>query len=125
MCSTPTGLGPPPTPTPWRTSCGPPSRPIDYCLTHAGTCVEAAARYQTGYLVHQNIQRWQLETGEVDSTLLAGHGVGYEDMAQWGPEYKLLLADHLIRHAVALTTIINANYINAIYHGPSLVWPGP
>ena len=30
-----------------------------YCLTHAGTCVQAAARYQTGYLVHQNIQRWQ------------------------------------------------------------------
>jgi len=96
-----------------------------YCLTHAGTCVQAAARYQTGYLVHQNIQRWQLESAEVDSTLLAGHGVGYEDEAQWQPEYKLLLADHLISHAVALTRIINPNYINAIYHGPSLIWPGP
>jgi ABC-type nitrate/sulfonate/bicarbonate transport system substrate-binding protein len=96
-----------------------------YCLTHAGACVQAAARYQTGYLVHLNIQRWQLETGEVDSTLLSGHGVGYEDVAQWEPEYKLLLADHLISHAVALTKVINANYINAIYHGGSLIWPGP
>jgi NitT/TauT family transport system substrate-binding protein len=96
-----------------------------YCLTHAATCVHAAARYQTGYLVHQNIQRWQLESGEVDNTLLAGHGVGYEDAAQWQPEYKLLLADHLISHAVALTTVINPNYINAIYHGPNLIWPGP
>ncbi len=34
-----------------------------YCLSHAGTCVQDAARYQTGYLVHQNIQRWQVETG--------------------------------------------------------------
>jgi ABC-type nitrate/sulfonate/bicarbonate transport system substrate-binding protein len=96
-----------------------------YCLSHAGTCVQEAARYQTGYLVHQNIQRWQVETGEVNGTLLAGHGVGYEDQAQWEPEYKLLVADHLISHAVVLAKIINPTYLNAIYHGPALIWPGP
>ena len=96
-----------------------------YCLSHVGTCVQEAARYQAGYQVHQNIQRWQLETGEVDGTLLPGHGVGYEDQAQWEPEYKILLADHLIKHPVSLATIINPAYITAIYHGPSLIWPGP
>jgi putative hydroxymethylpyrimidine transport system substrate-binding protein len=97
----------------------------DYCLAHASTCVKEAAHYQTGYLVQQNIQRWHVESGEVNSTLLAGHGVGYEDRAQWEPEYKLLLADHLIRHPVALPQIINPTYINAIYNGHSLIWPGP
>jgi ABC-type nitrate/sulfonate/bicarbonate transport system substrate-binding protein len=96
-----------------------------YCLSHVSTCVQDAARYQTGYPVHQNIQRWQLETGEVNGTLLPGHGVGYEDQAQWEPEYKILLADHLIKHPVSLATIINGTYIAAIYHGPSLIWPGP
>ena len=96
-----------------------------YCLSHVGTCVQEAARYQAGYPVHQNVQRWQLETGEVDGTLLPGHGVGYEDHAQWEPEYKILLADHLIKHPVSLATIINPAYITAIYHGPSLIWPGP
>jgi ABC-type nitrate/sulfonate/bicarbonate transport system substrate-binding protein len=96
-----------------------------YCLSHAATCVNDAARYQIGYPVHQNIQRWQVETGEVDSTLLPGHGVGYEDQSQWEPEYKLLLADHLIKHPVVLTSIINPSYVDAIYHGRSLIWPGP
>ena len=96
-----------------------------YCLSHASTCVDDAAHYQTGYLVGQNIQRWHVESGEVNSTLLAGHGVGYEDQAQWEPEYKLLLADHLISHPVNLASIINATYVDAIYHGRSLIWPGP
>jgi ABC-type nitrate/sulfonate/bicarbonate transport system substrate-binding protein len=96
-----------------------------YCLSHATTCVNDAAHYQIGYLVHQNVQRWQVESGEVNGTLLPGHGVGYEDQAQWEPEYKLLLADHLIKHPVALGTIINPTYVDAIYHGRSLIWPGP
>ena len=73
----------------------------------------------------QNVQRWQVESGEVDKTLLAGHGVGYEDQAQWEPEYRLLLADHLIKHPVQLSGIINATYVDAIYDGASLIWPGP
>jgi putative hydroxymethylpyrimidine transport system substrate-binding protein len=96
-----------------------------YCLSHASACVKEAARYQTGYLVHQNIQRWQVESGAVDKTLLAGHGVGYEDQAQWEPEYNLLLADHLIPHPVQLTAIINSTYVDAIYDGAALIWPGP
>lgn len=97
----------------------------NYCDSHTSSCVKDAAHYQTGYLVHQNIQRWHIESGEVNSTLLAGHGVGYEDRAQWEPEYRLLLADHLIPHPVNLAKIINPTYVDAIYHGRSLIWPGP
>jgi ABC-type nitrate/sulfonate/bicarbonate transport system substrate-binding protein len=96
-----------------------------YCLSHATQCVDNAAKYQTGYPVQQNVQRWQVETGEVNKTLLAGHGVGYEDQAQWQPEYHLLLADHLIKRPVQLAGIINATYVKAIYDGSALIWPGP
>jgi ABC-type nitrate/sulfonate/bicarbonate transport system substrate-binding protein len=96
-----------------------------YCLSHAAACVNEAARYQTGYLVQQNVQRWQVESGEVDKTLLTGHGVGYEDQAQWEPEYRLLLGDRLIPHPVQLSGIIDATYVDAIYHGAALIWPGP
>jgi ABC-type nitrate/sulfonate/bicarbonate transport system substrate-binding protein len=96
-----------------------------YCVAHATQCVKYAAGYQVEYPVHQNVQRWQVETSEVTTTLLAGHGVGYEDTAQWEPEYKLLLSDKLIPHPVNLGGIINPSYVDAIYHGRSLIWPGP
>ncbi|HXW78548.1 MAG TPA: ABC transporter substrate-binding protein [Acidimicrobiales bacterium] len=96
-----------------------------YCLSHATACVKDAARYQTGYPVQQNVQRWRVETSEVNGTLLAGHGVGYEDQAQWEPEYHLLLADHLIKRPVQLAGIINPTYVDAIYNGSALIWPGP
>jgi NitT/TauT family transport system substrate-binding protein len=98
---------------------------FQYCIANASTCVNDAAKYETGYLVHQNVQRWLVETGEVDATLLPGHGVGYEDTAQWQPEYKLLLRYKLIKGTVDLADIINPTYANAIYHGRSLIWPGP
>ena len=96
-----------------------------YCLSHARTCVDEAASYQTGYLVGQNVQRWGVESAEVDSTLLPGHGVGYEDLSQWQPEYALLRQYKLIKRPVALAGVIDPGYVDAIYHGPSLVWPGP
>jgi NitT/TauT family transport system substrate-binding protein len=96
-----------------------------YCVPHAKTCVEDAAKYQTDYPVQQNIQRWQVESGLVDHTLLAGRGVGYEDTAQWEPDYKLLRAYHLIDKSVDLATIIDPSYVGTIYHGASLIWPGP
>jgi ABC-type nitrate/sulfonate/bicarbonate transport system substrate-binding protein len=96
-----------------------------YCLSHTLTCVEDAAKYQAGYEVHQNLQRWRVESGDVDSTLLSGHGVGYEEKGEWQPEYKLLLEYNLIKRRVDPNSIINAMYVDAIYHGSSLIWPGP
>jgi NitT/TauT family transport system substrate-binding protein len=95
-----------------------------YCLAHASACVNDAALYQVGYDVEQNVQRWEIESGEVDTTLLPGHGLGYEDQAQWQPEYKLLLTYNLIPHRVDLAGIINSTYVDAIYRGSSLTWPG-
>jgi ABC-type nitrate/sulfonate/bicarbonate transport system substrate-binding protein len=96
-----------------------------YCRSHAAKCVEDAAKYEVGYPVRQNIQRWQIESGIVLSTLLPGHGVGYEDLAQWQPEYQLLRQFHLVSRSVNLAAIIDPAYVAAIYHGRSLIWPGP
>ncbi len=96
-----------------------------YCLSHATACVEDAAKYETGYPVHENVQCWSVESAEVDSTLIAGHGVGYEDTAQWQPEYQLLLSHHLIDRRIDLANIIDPTYVDAIYHGRTLIWPGP
>jgi|SRR5579875_569732 len=98
-------------------------RAFGYCLSHAETCVKFAAKYQPGYNVRQNVQRWKIESGLVERTLVAGHGVGYEDLAQWEPEYQLLQHFHLVHKAVDLGAIIDARYVDAIYRGRSLVWP--
>jgi NitT/TauT family transport system substrate-binding protein len=96
-----------------------------FCLTQAATCVRDAAKYQVGYNVHQNLQRWRVESSLVTKTLLPGHGVGYEDAAQWEPDYRLLRQFHFIERSVDLSSIIDPRYVDAIYHGRKLVWPGP
>jgi len=96
-----------------------------YCLTNAVTCVDDAAKLQAGYDVHQNVQRWQIESGFVQDTLVPGHGLGYQALAQYTPEYKLLLQYHLVKSGVDLSAIFDPSYVDAIYKGSSLVWPGP
>ena len=96
-----------------------------WCRSHVTTCVRDAARYQVGYSLGQNAQRWRIESGEVMATLIPGHGVGFESQPQWQPEYKLLLADHLIAHPVALASIMTPVYVESIYRGRALLWPGP
>ncbi|MGH9105382.1 MAG: ABC transporter substrate-binding protein [Acidimicrobiales bacterium] len=96
-----------------------------YCRAHAKSCVEEAAKYQAGYQVRQNTQRWEVESGIVEDTLLPGHGVGYEGVAQWEPDYHLLLKYHLIKAHVDLADIVDGHYVKAIYSGRRLIWPGP
>lgn len=94
-----------------------------YCRSHAQACVEDAAKHEAGYDVHQNVQRWEIESGDVMTTLLPGHGLGYEDLAQWQPEYQLLKSYKLIKGTVDLGSIINPNYVEAIYRGRKVLWP--
>lgn len=96
-----------------------------YCQAHAKSCVDFATKYEISYPVNLNLQRWRVESSEVLSTLLPGHGVGYEDKAQWQPDYSLLRRYKLISHPVALGSIINPTYVDAIYHGRTLIWPAP
>jgi ABC-type nitrate/sulfonate/bicarbonate transport system substrate-binding protein len=96
---------------------------FNYCRSHALACVRDAARYEPGYDVHQNVQRWQVESSLVERSLLPGHGVGYEDLAQWEPEYQLLRRFHLIDKPVDIASVIDPRYVDAIYHGRSLIWP--
>ncbi|HTW06320.1 MAG TPA: ABC transporter substrate-binding protein [Acidimicrobiales bacterium] len=97
---------------------------FNYCLTHAEQCVEEAAKLEPGYDVHQNVQRWRIESGYVERTLPAGHGVGYEDLAQYTPAYQLLLKYDLVKPPVDLPALFDPDYVDAIYKGNKLVWPG-
>jgi NitT/TauT family transport system substrate-binding protein len=96
---------------------------FDFCLSHAATCVGDAAKYEAGYNVHQNIQRWKIESAIVEKSLLPRHGVGYEDQAQWAPGYQLLRRFHFIKGTVDIGHLINPSYVNAIYRGRTLIWP--
>jgi ABC-type nitrate/sulfonate/bicarbonate transport system substrate-binding protein len=98
-------------------------RAFSYCVAHAVRCVDAAAKYQPGYDVHQNVQRWTVESTIVERALLPGHGVGFEDTAQWEPDYQLLRRFHLLRGSVSLAAIIDPRYVDAIYRARTLIWP--
>jgi hypothetical protein len=37
----------------------------------------------------------------------------------------LLLEYNLVKRRVDPNSIINATYVDTIYHGSSLIWPGP
>ncbi|HET9061637.1 MAG TPA: ABC transporter substrate-binding protein [Acidimicrobiales bacterium] len=98
---------------------------FSYCQKHATLCVGFAAKYQLDYPIKFNVQRWGVESHEVISTLPAGHGVGFEDQAQWQPEYNLLNRYKLVHKKVAIASVIDPSYVDAIYRGSKLIWPAP
>lgn len=72
------------------------------------------------YDIKASTLRWQAESKLVTSTLLAGHGVGWETTAQWTPELGYLQQFKLISKPVDLTTLIDNSYNQAIYNGTVL-----
>jgi hypothetical protein len=61
-----------------------------------------------------------VESKLVRSTLLAGHGIGWETTAQWQPELGYLDQFKLIRKPVDLAPLIDNSYKQAIYSGTLL-----
>jgi putative hydroxymethylpyrimidine transport system substrate-binding protein len=96
-----------------------------HCLGAAQVCAEDSAKLSPGYDVAQNVQRWGIESGLVNHSLLPGQGVGAQSVAQWQPEATLLLQDHLIKAKPELAALIDTQYVTAIYHGSRLIWPAP
>ena len=98
---------------------------FDTCTAAPAPCIAAAAALQSGYDRHQNTQEWQLQSQEIRSSLLPGKGIGAESVAQWTPEAKLLVADHLVTGEPAIASILAPRYVAAIETGRTLRWPGP
>jgi NitT/TauT family transport system substrate-binding protein len=95
------------------------------CVAHPSPCVAAAAKLQSGYDVHQNLQEWSLQSKEVLDSRLAGRGLGAESVAQWTPEADLLTQYHLVKKRPDIAALIDPSYVAAIERGATLVWPGP
>jgi len=95
------------------------------CVANPSPCVSAAARLQPGYDVKQNTEEWRLQSGEVTSSLLPGAGVGAESVAQWQPEAHLLERSGLVAQAPDIASLIDTRYLQAIYHGGTLIGPAP
>jgi ABC-type nitrate/sulfonate/bicarbonate transport system substrate-binding protein len=95
------------------------------CVAHPSPCVVAAAKLQSGYDVHQNLQEWTLQSKEVLTSLLPGHGLGAESVAQWTPEADLLTTYHLVAKRPDITTLIDPSFVASIERGRTVSWPGP
>ncbi len=93
------------------------------CVAHPAPCIAAAAAHQSGYDRHQNTEEWQVQSREVLGSLLPGRGIGAESVAQWTPEAKLLLADHLVTGTADLPSLIDPAYVHAVERGTQVTWP--
>lgn len=95
-----------------------------YTDAHLQSSVEYAARLAgNGYDVAANTRQWRTESKLVRETLPAGHGIGWQTVAQWQPEYRTLQQFHLVRKPVALASLVDNRYVAAIDTGSALRWP--
>jgi ABC-type nitrate/sulfonate/bicarbonate transport system substrate-binding protein len=93
-----------------------------YSNAHLQTVLAYAAKLTGGgnYDIAASTLRWHVESKLVTSTLLAGHGVGWQTTAQWTPELGYLQQFKLISKPVDLATLIDNSYNQAIYNGTVL-----
>jgi putative hydroxymethylpyrimidine transport system substrate-binding protein len=93
-----------------------------YSDAHLSTVLAYAAKLTGGgnYDIPASTLRWHVESKLVTSTLLAGHGVGWQTTAQWQPELGYLEQFKLISKPVDLGTLIDNSYNEAIYNGTAL-----
>jgi ABC-type nitrate/sulfonate/bicarbonate transport system substrate-binding protein len=93
-----------------------------YTDAHLATVLAYAAKLTGGgnYDIPASTVRWRAESSLVRTTLLAGHGLGWQTTAQWKPELGYLEQFKLIAKAVDLTPLVNNSYNAAIYNGATL-----
>lgn len=93
-----------------------------YTDAHLSTVLAYAAKLTGGgnYDIPASTARWHAESKLVLTTLLAGHGLGWETTAQWKPELGYLEQFKLISKAVNLVPLIDNSFNEAIYDGTVL-----
>ena len=93
-----------------------------YCDAHLPTVLAYAKQLTgaAGYDIAANTVRWRAESSLVRTTLLAGHGVGWQTTTQWQPELGYLEQFKLIPKAVDLVPLVNNRFNAAIYSGATL-----
>jgi len=102
---------------------------FDYCGAHALECVriEDAAAAAAGVTTDQahNVAEWRFEYALAEQHTLPHSGVGVQSQAEWGPEARALAASGLVAHRPQLSASEDTSLAASLYHGTSLIWPGP
>ncbi|HVC24731.1 MAG TPA: ABC transporter substrate-binding protein [Acidimicrobiales bacterium] len=102
---------------------------FDFCGVHPLTCVkfEDAAAAAAGVKNNQahDVAEWKFEYALAVRHTLPGAGVGVQSQAEWAPEVAALKASGLVTHVPPLSTYEDTALAASLYHGKSLVWPGP
>jgi ABC-type nitrate/sulfonate/bicarbonate transport system substrate-binding protein len=89
---------------------------------HLPTVLAYAAKLTGGgnYDIAANTVRWRAESSLVRSTLLPGHGLGWQTTAQWKPELGYLEQFKLIPKPVDLVPLVDNSFNASIYDGTAL-----
>jgi NitT/TauT family transport system substrate-binding protein len=85
----------------------------------------AQAQSPAGYDRAVNKRRWQIEAAMIARHQPAGVGLGRLDDAAWQPEAAMLLHAKLVSRPPEVATAHDNSYLDAIYHGSTLIWPAP
>ena len=95
---------------------------FSYADAHLPTVLAYAAKLTGGgnYDIAANTVRWQEESKLVRTTLLPGHGVGWQTTTQWQPELGYLRQFKLISKPVELAALIDNSFNAPIYPGTVL-----
>ncbi|MHB1597326.1 MAG: ABC transporter substrate-binding protein [Acidimicrobiales bacterium] len=100
-----------------------------YCSAHAAACIEmerrAASASGVTYNVAHNLAEWRFEDALALHHTLHGRGVGVETAAEWTPEQAALRRSHLLSSVPSLASAEDTTLVASLYHGRSLIWPGP
>lgn len=81
-------------------------------------------RSQSAYNVKAETYRWETESKIVESSKHAGHGVGWQTDDQWDREIRMLTDAAVVKQAMSVADVMDNRYIDAIYNGDKLIWPG-
>jgi NitT/TauT family transport system substrate-binding protein len=85
----------------------------------------AQSHSPAGYDRAVNKRRWQIEAAMIDQHQQAGVGLGRLDDASWQPEAAMLLRAKLVSRPPQVAAAHDNAYLDAIYHGGTLIWPAP
>lgn len=90
-----------------------------YTDTHLSTVLAYAAKLTGGgnYNIPASAAEWRAESTLVRTTMLTGHGLGWQTSGQWQPELGYLRQFTLISKPVDLTALVDNSYNDAIYAG--------
>ncbi|MFF2910690.1 ABC transporter substrate-binding protein [Paenibacillus sp. NPDC057934] len=80
-------------------------------------------RSQSGYDLASETNRWTVESKIVKDAQDPKHGVGWQTDTQWQNEIDMLKNAGVLTKTLAVTDVMDNQYLNSIYDGANLIWP--